>query len=143
MIPRLRMGRVVGPEPLRAVVVPGQVDQLAADLGGGQAEEVACRRRGDRPQGAVQADQGVLGDVVALLPAGDAGVALEHLAGQPRQPVTGAAQQRRPCRFVAVAEAIDTALDDGGVSSRAKAWSSRSVASASDDAGLGSLISRS
>jgi len=76
--------------------VRGQVDQLAADLGRGQPEEVERRRRGDSMQGTLQADQGVLGGVVVLFPPPDAGITFENLAGHPRQSVTGAAQQRRP-----------------------------------------------
>ena len=106
---------VVRPESPRALVVPGQINQLAAHLSRGRAEEVAGRGRGDRPQGPVEADEGVLSHVVSLLSAGKAGIALEHLAGQPGQSVRGAVQQRRAGRFVADAETVDAALDDGGV----------------------------
>jgi hypothetical protein len=105
---------VVRSETQRTLVVPGQINQFAAHLGGSEAEEIARRRRGDRPQGTVQADQRVLSHVVPLLPAGDAGITLEHLARQPRQPAGGTVQQRCTSRFVADAEAVDAALDDGG-----------------------------
>jgi hypothetical protein len=62
----------------------------------------------------VEADQGVPQDIVGLLPAGDAEVAFEHLAGQSRQPIGGAAERGLAGRLAA-AEAVDAALDDGGL----------------------------
>ena len=69
---------VVGPRPdavvirpfaLRAVVVSGEVEQLAPYLFGGEAEERPRRVGLDGLQGAEQADQGILEDVLGVDPA--------------------------------------------------------------------------
>src|SRR5207249_4139144 len=65
-------GVVVGGGPLRAEVVARQVDQLAADQGGGEAQEVLGGGQGHVAQGAVEAHQDVLEDVAGVLPAVDA-----------------------------------------------------------------------
>src|SRR6516225_7304128 len=54
---------------LRAVVVLGHIEQLAADVQGRQAEEVAGGCDGQLLERALQAEDGVLEDVVGLLPA--------------------------------------------------------------------------
>jgi hypothetical protein len=59
--------------------VPRQVDQLAADLLGSQAEERARRVGLDRLQRAEQTDQGVLQHVVGVGPAAHLGIAAKHL----------------------------------------------------------------
>ena len=106
----------------RPEIMPGQVDELTADLGRGQAEEVTGRGGRDRPERAVEADQGVLKNVVGLLPAVDAGILLEHLAGEPRQSVGGDREQPLTRRVVAGLEAIQPPCSTRFRSSRTMAW---------------------
>jgi hypothetical protein len=73
--------------------VPDQVEELPADLLGGQAVELPHGVGPDLAQGPEQAEQGVLEHVAGLLPAGDVGEAAEHAAGQPLQPGGDAAEQ--------------------------------------------------
>src|SRR5262249_22070700 len=75
-----------------AVVVLGQVEQLAADVQGRQAEEVQRGLHRQLLEAAVQADDGVLEPGVGLFPAGDVRVALYHLAGQAAQALARAAE---------------------------------------------------
>ena len=95
------VGVVVGPEPLGAAMAARQVDQLAADLGGGEVVEVAHVLGPDHGQAAVQAHQGGLEQVVGLLPAADVGVATEHRPGQGHEPPLGQRDQPLAGRVVA------------------------------------------
>jgi hypothetical protein len=92
-------------------VVPGEVQQLPADVQRGQAEEVGRRGRPDLAQRPVQPDGGVLEDVAGFLPAPQPGEVPQHLAGQLRQPLTGTADQLGARRFVAGAQAVDPGLN--------------------------------
>jgi len=74
---------------LRPVVVLGQVEQLAANLQGRQAEEIAGGCDGQLLERALQADDSVLEDVVGLLPAMDLRITLDHFARQAAQPFAG------------------------------------------------------
>src|SRR5262249_17484606 len=69
---------VVGAVAARAVVVLGEVEQFAANVQGGDAEEVRRAGRPDLSERPVQSHGGVLQDVIGLFPAPDARVALEH-----------------------------------------------------------------
>src|SRR5262249_43238487 len=74
---------------LRPVVVLGQVEQLAANLQGRQAEEGSGGGDGQLLERALQAEDGVLEDVVGLLPAMDLRITLDHFARQAAQPFAG------------------------------------------------------
>jgi hypothetical protein len=76
-----------------ARIVPRQVDQLAAELRGGQAVEVECggRRRGLKR--AIEANQGVLKHIFGLFPAGHTWISPNHLLGQPAESLVGAFEQ--------------------------------------------------
>ena len=104
---------VVGADPLGAVIVPRQVDQLAANLDRGQIEEA----RGDSGvmsfKAATEPQGGVLQDVVGLFPAGDAGIGPEHLPREPDEPVAGEAQELTPGRFVPGPQPVEAELDLG------------------------------
>jgi hypothetical protein len=73
--------------------VPGQVDQFAADLPGGEAEEMLHRlgRRG--VQGLVEPHGGVLEHIVGVFPAMHPAEIPQHLGRQAPQPVAGAVDQ--------------------------------------------------
>src|SRR5271157_2147763 len=103
----------VGPQALGPRVVPCQVDQLATDLHGREAEEVTGRRGGDVLQRPAEPEDRVLEDVVGLLPAVDAGEALEHFAGEALEAVDRAGEQGVTRRGVSGAETVDPPLDQG------------------------------
>src|SRR5262249_23109508 len=86
---------------------------LAADLEGGQAEVLADGAGGRILQGAAEPQGGVLEDVVGLLPAPDARVALEHLAGEPGEPLAGGRDQLVAGRRGPGPEPVEPALDGG------------------------------
>jgi len=73
---------VVGGHRSGMAVAPGEIDQLAADLQGGETEEVLGVVRGDGAEGPMEAEEGALHDVVGLFPAADAGGAGEHPMGE-------------------------------------------------------------
>ena len=62
--------------------MPGQVEQLAPDLLGSQAEERSRRVGANRLQCPEQAEQGVLEDILGVNPAADPLVTADHLPGQ-------------------------------------------------------------
>jgi hypothetical protein len=64
-------------------VVPGQVDQLAADLESGQAKELARAGGSDGAEGSAEANHRALENVVGLLPLPEPAVGVKH---PPRQP---------------------------------------------------------
>ena len=109
--PRAGDAGLVGPRALRAEIAPGQVEELAADLRRGQAEEVGGRRRLDLLQGTAEPQDRVLEHVVGLLPAMDAREIPEHLPRQAGQPVHRVDQQLVARRGVARPQAIDAPLD--------------------------------
>ena len=84
---------VVAIRPERSLVMPGQVDELAADLAGGQAEEVAYRLRRALFQGPAEPDQRGLPDVTGLLPPCHARKVAEHAPRQAVEPLEGAGDQ--------------------------------------------------
>ena len=106
---------MAGPGDPPGAVAPGQVEQLAAHLLGGQAEEVAHRGGLDVLQGAQQPQDGVLQQVAALLPAAHRGEAPQHLAGEALQPGVGGAQHLLAGGAVAGADALHPAAELRGV----------------------------
>src|SRR5215213_4965111 len=98
-----------------AAVVTGQVDQFAADLFGGQAEELAGAGRGDGGQGPDEADGRVLEHVPGLLPAADGRVVAEHLAGEEFEPGRAPADEVVARGQVARLGTGQEGVQDGGV----------------------------
>src|SRR5262245_56846474 len=76
---------VVRTQAVRAVVVPGQVDQLPPDLFGRQAEELPRVGRAEVFQGPQEPQGRVLGHVRRLFPPSDRREAAEHLPSQSLQ----------------------------------------------------------
>jgi hypothetical protein len=87
--------------------VPGQIEQLAPHLLGGQAEEGARRVGADGLEGAEQADKGVLQDVLGVDPAADPAVASRHLAGQRFEAALERADQLVARREIAGPHAVE------------------------------------
>src|SRR5262249_53521825 len=77
-----RVAVVVGAGAPRAVVMPPQVEELAANHDGSQAVEGPHRFGADLAQRVEQTEEGPLQDVVGLLPAAELGEAMEHAAGE-------------------------------------------------------------
>ena len=74
-------------------MLAGQVEQFAADLQGGEAEEAARVSRHDLPHRAVEPQRGVLHDVVGIVPAAHAGKPAEHPVGHGADPFGGDGEQ--------------------------------------------------
>src|SRR5262249_46589017 len=66
---------------------------------------------GQLPERALQADDGVLEDVVGLLPAVDLRIALEHLAREAAQAFAGIVEQLAAGGLIAAAQAVEIGLD--------------------------------
>lgn len=96
-------------------VVPGQVEQLAAHLFGGQAKEIAYRGRLDFAQGVKQPQEGVMQEIAGFFPAAYCGESPQHLAGEAFQPDIGSAEQFFAGGEVAGADALDQAAELRGV----------------------------
>src|SRR5262249_59375052 len=101
--------------PGGAKVVASQVDQLAANLGGGQAVEVAQGRRANLVQGPVEPQAGALEDVVGLLPALQPAVTFEHASRQLGEAPAGPLKQLLAGRLVTPLEAEQALLQVGAL----------------------------
>lgn len=83
----------MGAQPVRAVVVAGQVDQLATNLLRGEREEGAHRSGPHVFQGASQTQQSALENVGGFGPALDGGMSAEQVAGQLFEPPPDVTQE--------------------------------------------------
>jgi hypothetical protein len=110
-VPLGRVLRQVGGGP--AGVAAGQVEQFAAEVQGGQAEEILDRWRHLLAEGPRQADQRVLHNVLDLFPGSHSGEAAEHPAGELLQPLLGAADQGVQGAGLARLEACDQVAQGG------------------------------
>jgi len=96
VISRLAVRVVICSDPVRAEVMFGEVEQFPPHLHRRQIEKVPNRfdlNLGQRP---VEANERVLEHVIGLLPAAKVRVAVEHLAGEAKQPVAGMIEQGLP-----------------------------------------------
>src|SRR5262249_53903368 len=78
-------------------------------------KEIAGSGRGNLPEGTVQAQGGVLQDVVRFLPPMDSRIGPKHLTRQAAQTLAGTLKQLAASRFVAVSQTIEIRLDEQGL----------------------------
>ena len=103
----------MGSQSQRALVVPGQVQQLATDLACRQVQEVSGRLRRTGLQGAEQTQQGVLEHVVGFLPALQPPIVAQHGPRQLAQALARAVEQLLAGSLLAGEKAVQAALQLG------------------------------
>src|SRR5438552_9739575 len=91
---------LVSSHSLGAIVFPGQVDQLAADLQRRQGKKLPWRLRLYLPQSVQQAKESVLQYVRSFRPAAHTAEIAQHPTREVCQPVTVVPQERIDGRFV-------------------------------------------
>ena len=96
-----------------AEVMFDQIQQLPANLLGRHVEKVSGRFGANDRERPVQAQHGILKDIVRLLPAPQLGIAVEHLACETQQAVAGMLQQGGMSGGVSVQRLFDQGLQPG------------------------------
>jgi hypothetical protein len=107
------IGVMVGGVALGTEVVFLEVEQFPADHFAGKVKEMPDRLQLHVGQREMQPEQGVLKDVVGLLPAAERGIAVKHLPGELQEPAAGVFDQERVCLRVARPGKLDELLEPG------------------------------
>ena len=100
-------------EPFRTVVRTCQIDELAADVKGGQAKEIGQRLRRDCRQRLPESQRRILADIAGIFPAADAGIVAQHLARQAGQAIASAVDQLVARGHIARLKTFEPALHEG------------------------------
>jgi hypothetical protein len=107
---RHAIGVVVGASAFGTEMVFRQIEQFAADLDSSQVEEMSSRFHAHAGKCPMEADHGILENIVGRFPAVQFGITLEHFAGEPQQAFASVMQQGIARGGVSGQGAIDQAL---------------------------------
>ena len=94
--------------------MPAEIDQLAANLQGGQAVEMPHVGDFDMLQGLKEPHRGILQDVIGLLPATHPVEVVLHLLRHPLQSLVRELNQSLADRAVSLLQLIEAGLDGDG-----------------------------
>jgi hypothetical protein len=85
---------MIGCAALRAVMMLFEIEQFASDLDAGQVEKVPNRFHLDARQGTVEANKGILKNIICRLPSPEPRKSPEHPPGEFQEPIASVVQKK-------------------------------------------------